>query len=146
MLTWKGSNAFLRQFIYDNIKTYHVIGEGSIMGQSVQFFELGLDLRKIGEQACYCVMDTPYEECIRRVLIRREQKHAEKCAKAVLENKPLPELKEFDPEKTMKQKYDFIQKDINGRYKDANLTIKFINSNKGIEDYIFNLLVRDERK
>jgi len=92
VLNWKGAHQDVEEFIFANIDKYHIVGEGSIMSGTKRYNRIGVKLKEMGIDSWYGAMATPLDECIRRVIGRRQKKYD----KLIAAGKPAI-LKELNP-------------------------------------------------
>lgn len=93
-LNWKGVHDTICDYIRTKSESCHIIIEGAIVSRCTRRYNnLALELKKSGNSVKILYLDTELEECIRRVIRRRENKHASKIAAG---KTPSP-LKEFNP-------------------------------------------------
>jgi hypothetical protein len=105
-LNWKGACDWAQEYIYQFASTNHILLEGSVMSINRRFNEIGVGLRRLGVSSRYLALDTPFDECVFRVLSRRRALYDQKRAQAEAAGKPPPAPPEpFDPETNLREKF-----------------------------------------
>jgi hypothetical protein len=80
-----------------------VIFEGLITGKTYGAMGELSEAKEHYGRWLYTFMDTPFEECVRRVLIRRQESFMAKHGEDAIDNR------EFDPERTMRSTFKSVQ-------------------------------------
>lgn len=141
-MSWKGAHEDIENYIMKHRKNNHIVIEGSITSGGSRYNRVGQNFMNEGLGAIYLHMATDRELCIERVIGRRKQRYEERLKKAREKGKPDPELKPFK-RKNLDILFDTVQKQWDKTVA-LGLPAKYITSDPGAGEYIFNLMVRNE--
>jgi hypothetical protein len=145
VLNWKGSHAVIEQFVEQHAAQHHIMGEGSLMSQTCRYNRLGLRLRAANVDTWIGEMATPREECIARVIQRRQNKWQADCAKAQVAGKSLPPPPKPFNDSSLSSAFESVIRTcadarLNG------LRVVRIESVPEAPQYVFNLMISEEAR